>query len=40
VDIGVAAKIGKTKYMEVGRHWGMMTDELVILMNKSKPLNI
>ena len=42
-DICLAVNIGKTKYMEIGRHRDMMENEririVVIPMKKRKPLN-
>ena len=33
-DIGLAVNIGKTKYMEIGRHQGMMANDHIIPMKK------
>ena len=47
-DIGLAVNTGKTKYMEIGRHRGIIANEhirismnsYVIPMKRWKPLNI
>ena len=43
-DIGLAVNTGKTKYMEIGRHRGMIANKHittgVISMKKLRPLNI
>ena len=38
-DIGLAVNTGKTKYMEIGRHPGMIPNAHFIPMKKLKPLN-
>ena len=32
-DIGLAVNTGKTKYMEIGRHQGMIANELIKTFN-------
>ena len=43
-DIGLVLNIGKTKYMEIGRHRGMLSNEQIRIGSNSyenvKPLNI
>ena len=34
-DIGLAVNIGKTKYMEIGRHRGVMANEHTMVDNNS-----
>ena len=43
-DIGLAGNIGKIKYMEIGRHRGVIANEHITIGSNSyekvKPLNI
>ena len=44
MDMGLVVNVGKTKYMEVGRHRGIMANEHIRIGSNSyenvKPLNI
>ena len=39
MDINLAVNTGKTKYMEIGRHGGMISKQVIIPMKKRKLLN-
>ena len=35
-DIGLAVNTGKTKYMKIGHHWGMIANEYIRIGSKAK----
>ena len=39
-DIGLTANIGKTKYMEIGRHRGMIANEHIKIKPDKKSENL